>query len=305
MKRNILSLVVVASAMTASSVASAELKSWTALKANVPTNTEVLVGFDVKAVRGASSYAKGFELAMKSSSDVAVAVGVIKSTCSIDVQNVVSDFAVAIKTKGPDEFTIAIGLDGIDEAKALDCANKIAKLGSAKAKITSSKSGKVTDYAVDEGNGGKQHHIYAVWAAKDVVVFSTDAEDKAKLDPYLNGKAPQGDLATYLGKASQSGVGWLAASVGEDHVKGVYGQGTYAKSTFNGDIHVIAESAADATKMAKEANADLDKAKSKAPADLKKILSSVKVVANGSEVTLTGTVAEADIPNAVMALLKM
>jgi len=293
-------LVAAAGVVFAVSSASAETKSWAVMKTNVPTNSEVLVGADLKAMRSAASFAKVIE----NFPEVGPALSIVKSTCSIDAATSVSDVTVSIKTKGPDEIIVAVGLDGVDEAKLVACATKLAQLSSAKSKVTSKASGKVTEYTIDDGTTKKT--MYAAWPKKDVVVFSADPEDKAKLDPYFNGKAVQGDMATFFNKLSTgSAVAWVSAVIGEDHIKGAYGTATFAKGTFTGAMRVVADSAKDAGDQSKEATKALAEAIKQAPADVAKVLKSVKVGVSGSEITIDGTLADADAAAFLPALFKM
>jgi len=173
--------------------------------------------------------------------------------------------------------------------------------------VTSSKDGKATKYVLDDGK--EKHELYAVWPAKDVVVIALDPTNKAALDNYFNGKAPAGDLASYIGKAKTSGtVLWVAAAVNEDHLKGMVGQVTLAKGTFTGSGRMTADSSAEATKAVKQATDGISGAvgmlKDKAPA-LAKAIGGIKVAASGNDVTLDGSVAEADVPSLFKALLAL
>lgn len=296
MNRILLSLTTVA---LAASSAYGEPKSWTALKSNVPTNSEILLSADFKALRAAGSFAKVID----GLPEVGPALGMIKTTCGLDPAAVISDIAVSIKSKGPDEIIVAVGLDGVDEAKLVDCATKLVKSSKPKAKVAT-KSGKLHEYTISDGTESKT--IYAVWPAKDVVVFSAKAEDKATLDAYFNGKPVQGDMATYFGKLSTANtVGWVAAVVNEDHVKGAYGSAAFAKGMFTGTMHVVADSAKDATKLAKEGTDGIKKALTRAPANIAKVLNGIKIGAAGDHVTVDGTLADADLPALVPAFLKM
>jgi hypothetical protein len=295
MNRILVSSVIVA---LAGSMASAETKSWAALKSHVPANSEILISVDLKAMHAASTFGKTLE----SLPEAGPALVVIKQACGLDPTAVLSDVSASIKTKGDDEIIVALGLDGVDEAKLVACANKLAQLKSKQGKLTT-KSGKVTEYTFDDGTSKEM--IYAVWPAKDVVVFAAKASDKSGLDPYLNGKAVQGDMATYFNKLSlASTVGWVSAVIGEDHVKGAYGSATYAKGTFTGNLHVVADSAKDATDLAKEANQAIKEELPKMPVDLARVLKAIKVGTAGDNITVDASVAEADLPAAVLAFLK-
>jgi hypothetical protein len=290
------SLVVAALALAASP-AVADTKSWAVLQSHVPANAEILVGVDLKPLRASASFAK----AVENIPDIGMALGLVKQTCAIDVVTAISDVSVALKIKGPDEVVFAVGLDGVDEAKVIDCATKLLKTMNPKAKVTA-KSGKVTEYVVDDGEAKKT--TYAIWAAKDVVVFAQDPEDKSKLDGFVNGKAAQGDLSGYLGKASTTAVAWIAATIGEEHMKGAYGTLTLAKGTFTASGHVVTDSRLDALKLSKEGAAELKLLQSRAGTEMQKVLSAIKLATAAADVTIDGVLADADLLAALPALLK-
>ena len=282
------------------SSASADTKSWAALKTNVPTNSETLVGFDIKALRAVPSLAK----VLDGIPEVGPALGIIKSACGIDATAVVSDVTLSVKTKGPDEIIIAVGLDGVDEAKLVDCAGKIAKMQSAKAKVTA-KSRKISEYTIDDGKD--KHTVYATWPTKDVVVFTAKPDTKASLDAYTGGKAAQGDMATVLGKVSTTGIAWVAATIGEDHIKGAYGSATLAKGTITGTMRMMTDSAKDAANLAKEGTTGVSElmADKKTPAEIVTVLKAIKIAVSGSDVTVDGSIADASLAAVLPAIMKM
>jgi hypothetical protein len=281
-----LSIAVVALTATAS----ADTKSWTALQAHVPAGAWVVGGLDVKSLRAVASFGKAIE----SVPDIGPVLGSIQKSCGFDAVKSISDVSVALSSSGGG--TVVVALDGVDEAKLVACATKLL---APKAKLTA-KTGKVSEYAIDDGKTKKT--IYAVWPAKDVVVFSAQPEDRAKLDAFVDGKAAQGDLATFVGKANTTAVAWFAATVGKYNLKGGVGTVTVAKDVYTGAIRVVASSPDDAEGIAQEASSQFRKPGW--PPAVDKILPSIHIGHSGAEITIEGSVNGADLPGLVAAGFK-
>ena len=202
---------------------------------------------------------------------------------------------------------VAVGLDGLDEAKAYDCMTKVAKHIDPKVKL-SKQSGKVSEYVADAG--GTKDSLFAAWPAKDVVVIGTKPEKRDQLDAYLAGKAASGDLASWIGKTSPtSPLAWGAGKLKADpDTKGAYATVSLANGTVTVAIRVVASDATAAGKVAKEAQRDLADAVhefgTKAPTAAK-AASAIKAAAIGSELAIEGSVKDADIAPIVDEIAKM
>ena len=230
------------------SAASADTRSWNAVKGMLPDSTNVVVGANLAALRGTSIYGSVMPTLLAREPDAKKAIELAKNTCSLDLHAAVVDATFAM---GDDERgVVVIALDKtVDQKKFLDCATKLVvqhhaaanapppaplpesagglksagkkPQASAKAepppkpappppapKLVTKVTGKVTEYGLD--NDPKR--FYAAWLSADVVAFATDPDDKALLDKMLGGKGPKGQLTTFLTKANPKSTVWLATT---------------------------------------------------------------------------------------------
>ena len=285
----------------AANAAAAETKSWTAIKSTVPAKAMLAVSVDVAAMRtNIKAFMPTFEALVAKEGDVKQAVTMFKSLCSIDIASSISDVSVVMDHDG--KGIIALGLDGLDEGKLVACMNKVVAQGDPKAKV-GVKPGKVTEYAF-----GPSQKLYARWAAKDVVVVSTDPEHREILDAALKGKALQGDMGKLAAKVG-TGIAWVVGAPGEKDVKMGYGQITLAAGKLTANAHIIPGDAKKGAEMLTEAKTQLPKAaaqmqsKSKA---LAKIVNSIKVSGTGADIvfdaSMTTDEASAIAPDLLQAL---
>lgn len=298
MNAKVLSATLVA-ALAISSAASAETKSWGALKTHFNASSAIALSVDVAAIKkGTKSLTSIVQQFLDEEKDVATGLALLKATCSIDPLDVVTDVSVALDKDA--NGLIAVGLSGIDEAKLLACANKMVAMQDPKAKITS-KPGKLSEYSV------MGETLYAMWPSKDVVVFSTKPEKKDLYE--APGSAPSGDLATYLGKTNQTGVFFIAANINDKDVKAGYGAIALGKGTFAGTGKLIAPDAKMGAKMLKEAQTELargiEKANKKSLSNAAKFLKGIKLAGAGAEISIDGSVSDADVVGLLPALDKV
>jgi hypothetical protein len=295
-------LLVVMSLAAMAAPAAADTKSWAALKNHVPDKTEILLGVDAKGLDPATP-GRMLAVLAAGSPELGRMVDVIKQSCAIDAGRAVSDVAVAIATKGPDKITIAIGLDGLDEVKLIDCAQKVVKAKAPKASITA-KPGKLSEYTVGE-SPRDQTTFYVEWPAKDVLVITNHPDQKDSYAAFDTGKAPQGELASFVAKAQPGGVAWVAASVNDDHLVGAYGSAKGGRGRVTGTLHLVADTDAEATKQTNKANKELGEVlqDKKTPTAIVNLLKSIKLTAKGRDVVLDGNVSEADLTSIPMLLM--
>jgi hypothetical protein len=279
----------------------AKTKSWAVLEGSVPADATVVGSFDVKAASAAKSFPKLVE-ALTADGDVKQVVSVIKQNCSIDLVASISDvsFAVADKAQG----VVAIGLDGIDQKKVEDCLDKITKALAPKAKL-STKPGKITEYVIDDG--GDKESLFLAWPQKDVVVVGTKPDKRKFLDAWASGKAPSGDVAAWIGKASTAQLAWVAGKIKDPDVKGGWATATLAKGSLTLAAKVVTTDAQVAQKGLAEAKKTLAKLTSDkgVPADVLAVLKSVKLGVVGVEIAAEAAVQEADLPTLIPAFEKL
>jgi hypothetical protein len=294
-------------ALAIATPASAETKSWAAIKNKLPAETYVVVGIDVKAIRAAPSFGSIMSAvwSLPDMSEPKQIVDLVKSSCGIDVVTAISDVSIAVHKRAKD-VVVAIGVEGVDEAKLMDCTGKIAgaKAGTAM-KLTAKAAGPLREYTINKSSD----RFYVAWPAKDVLVLTDDAEKPASFDAYNAGKAAGGDLGTFIGKAGgvASPLVWAAVidPKHKDGFKGGYAALTLAKGTFTVTGRASAIDAAAHKKMLAEAQADLKKGADTAPApELKKLVQAIKLGAAGTDITLDASLAESELPKILPVFLK-
>lgn len=239
----------IAAVAALSAVASADTKSWNAVKSMLPDNTNVVVGANLAALRGTSIYNSVMPTLLAREPDAKSAIELAKSVCMLDLHAAVVDATFAM---GEDERgVVVIALDkSVDQKKFLDCATKLVARQHALATVTppaplpESAGGlksagkkpdakanakadpkpapppppapklvtKTTGRVTEYGLDNDPKRYYAAWLSADVVAFATDPDDKALLDKMLGGKGPKGQLTTFLGKANPNSTVWLATT---------------------------------------------------------------------------------------------
>ncbi len=293
------SLVVGAVCLLAGS-ASAETKSWAALKGKMPAGTAIVVSADVGALRGTPSFPKLVDWIKTEDKDTGAMLDLVKSTCGTDLPSMFSDVSLALDKE--EKGVIVIGFNGMDKAKLLDCANKVLAKVDPKMKLNAAVNGKITEYTMT----GDNDKLFTTWLSNDVVAISTEKDGKGPLDAMLAGQAPSGDLATYLGKAGATSPVFAAFSVNDDGFKGGYATLALGAS-LKLALRLEGMSPKDGDKGRKEVNDAVKKGieRSKKQPDLQKVFKGVKVSGKGGEVNVDASVPEASLPSLIPALDKV
>ncbi len=294
------SLVVVAGLSFLAGNASADSKSWGALKGKLPAGTIVVGGADIAAMRATPSFPKLVEWITKEDKDVGAMLGLVKQTCGMELPAMVGDIALAIDDKG--KGVLVVGLSGIDQTKLTDCVTKVIAKVEPKVKLTGKATGKITEYSMT----GENDKFYASWLAPDLVAISLDENSHAPLDAMMQGAAATGDLGTYLSKAGTVAAGWGAFLINADGVKGGYG--TLALGpTLKFALRVTAVTPKEGDKGRKEMLGIQKKGlerSAKIP-EMKKVFQALKVGGKGTEVTVDVAVPEASLPTLLPAFDKV
>lgn len=282
----------------------AETKSWTTAKAIAPSQATIIVGIDLTQVQKSTIYQTMVPAMIAAEDDFKEGVDAFKTSCGIDALTAITDVTVVADDPddASDEGLVVIGVNGINEAKALACLKKIAK--KEKKVLTSKKMGKITELSMK----GESDKIYMSWLAKDVVAFAIEPDDKARLVKWIGGKGLAPAVAALVGKVDTSAAGWAVVAKGDEIEAGVrmtsaYGSVKLAAGNIIGEGNMELDSAASAKKMATDAKAELSKGAAQLPPDIAKLLKAVVITSAGSTLTVKATVAEADAM-AIMGLLQ-
>jgi hypothetical protein len=169
--------------------------------------------------------------------------------------------------------------------------------GPADLKISAKKKGKITEYSAP----GEKKKLYAAWLAPDVVAFTDDPNDKAKLTKMLAGKAPKGIVASGLAKVSTAAPIWAAVAKKEKEsfgtMLGGYGQVDISGGKVTVSGHLIWSKPAEATTALAEAQKGLAEAKVEAAksAGILKVLDTVTMTVTGKELDVKASVEDKDI----------
>ncbi len=285
----------VALSLFAAATATAESKSWSAVKGSVMPKAAIVFGGNLDAVRTTKVYTSAVQALLASEPDAREAFTLIKDTCKIDVPTAVADFTVVMQRD--EKPLIVLGLNGLDEARLVGCLEAVAQKKTGQAvKLTGKRKGKITSYSIP----GEKKQIHAAWLAKDVIAFIDDPSNRGRLQAMTTGKAAKGQLGKLLGKANTSAPLWAAVAIKEKEdgmtIQGGYGDVSLAGGKFTASIHVELASAAEAQKgltMGQQALAEVKKAMP-ANTTLASLLGSLKLGATGAELDLTATMADGD-----------
>lgn len=288
-------------ALFAAGDASADTRSWTAVKKVLGKGDAAVVGIDLAAVRGTASFKAGLQLMLSAEAEFASVLDTVKAECGFDMMATVSDLTVVFE-RGGEKPLIAFGLDGLDEARVVDCLGKVAgKMTNNPApKLVGKKIGKITEYSV----AGESKKLYAAWLAKDVLVFTEDANDRKGLERRVGGKGASPALKKLLARTTPTAPFWFAVAVNEKEdgrtIVGGYGKVELAAGVFKGAGAMVMAKPAEATGAAAEANEGLAAAKTELAGqkvvELSRALGTVVIAASGAEINITGSVPDKDMP---------
>jgi hypothetical protein len=279
--------------------ADADTKSWTALKNKIPANANVVVSVDVTQLAKTSTYQTAIQTFLDQEQDAKMGFELFKTSCGVDVTTVVTDVTVMglLDVKGQDERAlIAVGLNGVDKAKLQTCMQALADLDKKGAKLTAKTKGKITEFSVE----GETKKLYVAWLAKDVIAFTTEPEDKAILTKMIAGKAAKGDLKKFIAKTTSTSAAFFSVAKADvipdiGNFKGVYGNIDLASGSINLKANVVVDTADAATKLATVATQEIKKASTevqKQMPDFAKAIGASTATANGTEVTISGSITE-------------
>lgn len=288
--------------------ASADTKSWTAVKKVIGARgDDTVIGIDVTQLRSTAAFKAGLDLFAAEEPDAMKIFDTIKSDCGIDVTTAVSDITVVMReTEKP---LIAVGLAGVDEAKIVSCLGTVAgkMFGGSPVTLTGKKKGKLTEYSVV----GEPKKLYVAWLAADVFAFTDDPNDKALITKRLSGRGATGDLKKFIARTSPTAAFWFAVAHKEKEdgrtILGGHGKVELSAGVYKASGAIVMSKPAEATSMAAEGMVGLAAARTevaKSLPELAKALATVTITAAAAEVVITGSVADADVVKIVPQLDK-
>jgi hypothetical protein len=266
-------------------IANAQSKSWAAAKGIAPADAAFVIGANITTIQKSSIYQALVPAMISKEPDAKKGLEDIKTVCAIDVTASITDVTVVVLEN--EKVLMVAGLSkGIDEAKALACLQKLSEREK-KGKLTSTKSGKITEYSM----AGEKDKLYIAWLAKDVIAMTSDPTDKALLEKMIGGKGLSGDLAKTIGKVNTNAAVWGAGlkkmPVGKaGTAKGGYGSLDLAAGVLSLDLRIVMSSAAEAKKAMEDAQKDMAKSKGQMPPEMQKIMDATKIGTSGDELTV-------------------
>lgn len=285
----------VALSLFAAATATAESKSWAAVKGSVMPKAAIVFGGNLDAVRTTKLYTSAVQALLASEADAQEAFTLIKDTCQIDVPTAVADFTVVMQRD--EKPLIVLGLNGLDEARVVGCLEAVAQKKTGQAvKLTGKRKGKITSYSIP----GEKKQIHAAWLAKDVIAFIDDPSNRGRLQSMTTGKAAKGQLGKLLAKANTSAPLWGAVAIKEKEdgmtMMGGYGDVALAGGKFTASIHVELASADEAQKALAMGQMGLDEVKKSMPAKtpMAALLGTLKLGTTGPMVDITASMADGD-----------
>jgi hypothetical protein len=283
--------------------ARAQSRSWTAARAVLPSNLEVVAGINVGTIKNSALFQQLYPALLAQAGEAKEGVDAARSSCGIDVTAVVSDITVAI---GSDEKgLIVVALKGTNAAKLQACIQKLVAQHGHKGKLSVRKTGKIVEYSMT----GEDDKFHAAWLAADVVAFATDPEDKALLQRLISGK---GSKPAALAKANTAAAVWVVVDKAHQLDQGMnmklgYGSLELTGATMALDAHLVLASAKEATDCVAKANqhiADMQKS-GQLPPQLTSMAKNLKLLAVGDEAQLKLSLTQQDLMALLGTLMSM
>ena len=286
-------------------------RAWAAAKANLPSDSAVVVGLNFASIRKSQIFAKLYPALIGQKPDVQAAFDLAKSVCKIDPVQAI-DGAVVGTDADQKGGVVYLALHDVDETKLISCFEAVAKSkGSTDTKVDLKHDGNVSELS---SASSTDKPIYIGWIGKDVVVVSFNINDKASLQKWLGGKGglAKSAVAKPIGKVNTNASAWLSILQDKEldpgvHTKAGYGSIDIASGNVNADIRVQLDSAASAAKEAASMTKQVGDFVSSGmvPPAIQPLLKGMKIAASGDEMTLKSSATEASVLAVVQMFLQM
>jgi hypothetical protein len=271
--------------------AHAESKAWKTAKAKLPAGLVTVVGINVEPIKSSELYQQFLPLAMAKAGTAKDHLDKIKTDCGIEYSSAIDSVVIAMADEN--HAVAIIQLKGTTQKDLEACGQKIAKADGKTLTIT--KDGAVTKYA-----GMGDDDAYARWFSKDSLALSTDKDTLTKLTAGGIAKDP---VAKQVAAIGTDAAFWIVVKKDQDlgdlnaKMSAAYGTLDIKAGNLAANVHIVVDSAANATKVVADGKQQLDAVKKSGqlPKQYSSILDSVKLEAKGSEVIVSGGAPEKDL----------
>lgn len=283
-----------------STAAHADSKAWTAGKAVINANANVVGGFSAGSVRNSDLYKQWMPMLLSQAGEASKVIDTFQKVCKIDVLASIDSVAFGIDENKAGSVVLAFR--GVDH-KGVDACIK--KLGDADKKpVTITTEGKLTRYA---GMGDKD--VFMQWLANDVVAVSTEAEDKEKTQKQLtSGVTNVPKLKTALAGVNKGSSLWFvidkAAMQGDtSDLQQIYGNADVANKKITITSHLVTASPDAATKLAASGTKKLADAQASASQAVQAAIGAISIKTSGADVVASATLKEDDVVPLVTSVM--
>lgn len=280
-------------------------RAWAAAKDNLPANTAIVMNVNIAALAKSQVVSQMLPMLLGADQDAKKTFDMFKSECKLDPFSAMQ--SVLVGTDAAQEHGVAyIALAGIDRPKLTACMTSIAK-AMTKQPVAIKSDGNISEITVDKGK------VYVGWIGNDVVVVPLKDSDKASLASWMGGKGgfARSTAAKPVGKVNTGAAIWGATTVSKQlpdaTMKAGYGSITYANGNLSADVHAQLENAKQASAVATQASSQIAQFKGDAsiPQGITDAIKTVKVTSAADEVMVKASIAEKDLAQLLMLLLRL
>jgi hypothetical protein len=279
-------------------------RAWAAAKDNLPADTAIVMNVNIAALAKSQIVSQMLPMMLGADEDAKKTLDIFKSECKLDPFTAMQ--SVLVGTDAAQQHGVAyIALAGIDRPKLTACMSSIAKV-MAKKPVTIKSDGNISEIALDKGT------VYVGWIGNDVLVVPLKDNDKASLASWMGGKGSfaRSTAAGPVAKLNTSAAIWGATTVTKQlpdaTMKVGYGSISYANGNLSADVHAQLDNPKQAAAMATQVNGQIAQFKGdkSIPQGITDAIKTVKVTSVADEVAVKASIAEKDLAQLLMMLLR-
>jgi hypothetical protein len=280
-------------------------RAWNTLKPLLADDVTVVGQVNVAALRGSDTYGQLRRL-LQRDGDARDLLDAARTGCQLDLADVVQDVAFELSEQPSRGSLFAVALKGVSEADLVSCAEAAALkangggAGSAGKKLEVKRSGGISEYTFI----GASEHVYAAWLAADVVAFTSEPADRARLAAFVGGKGSLAGTPAYrraFAAIAPGAAAWLAY-LKPEHVDAYDLKLAVASLVVSGgllsfDVSLVLADADSARRAAADWTAQRDQLAAgggSVPALLGQLIKAVQIAAADDVVRVTASVSEKD-----------